>query len=95
MPVTLVPLEVEALSAKDPTLELVRQALISGDWSKLQSTTYKMVKDELCVIGQLVMRAGRIVMPESLWNRTVLLTHEGHQGVTRTKSRFTTHKNIN
>ena len=93
MPVALVPLEVEALSAKDPTLELVRQAVISGDWSKLQGTTYK--KDELWVIGQLVIRGGRIVMPESLWNRTVLLTHEGHQGVTRTKSKFTTHKNIN
>ena len=34
------------------------------------------------------MRGGRIVMPESLWNRTVLLAHEGHQGVTRTKSRL-------
>ena len=45
MPVALVPSEVEALSAKDPTLELVRQAVISGDWSKLQGTTYKMVKD--------------------------------------------------
>ena len=86
MPVALVPSEVEALSAKDPTLDLVRQAVISGDWSKLQGTTYKMVKDELWVIGQLVMRGGRIVMPESLWNRTVLLAHEGHQGVTRTKS---------
>ena len=95
MPVALVPLEVEAVSAKDPTLELVRQAVISGDWSKLQGTTYKMVKDELWVIGQLVIRGGRIVMPESLWNRTVLLTHERHQGETRTKSKFTTHKNIN
>ena len=88
MPVALVPSEVEPLSAKDPTLELVRQAVISGDWSKLQGTTYKMVKDELWVIGQLVMRGGRKVMPESLWNRTVLLAHEGHQGVTRTKSRL-------
>ena len=88
MPVALVPSEVEALSAKDSTLELVRQAVISGDWSKLQGTTYKMVKDEFWVIGQLVMRGGRIVMPESLWSRTVLLAHEGHQGVTRTKSRL-------
>ena len=77
MPVALVPSEVGALSAKDPTLELVRQAVISGDWSKLQGTTYKMVKDELWVIGQLVMHGKRIVMPESLWNRTVLLAHEG------------------
>ena len=86
MPVALVPSEVEALSANDPTLELVRQAVISDDCSKLQGTLYKMVKDELWVIGQLVMRGGQIVMPESLRNRTVLLAHEGHQGVTRTKS---------
>ena len=73
---------------KDPTLELVRQVVISCDWIKLQGTTYKMVKDEFWVIGQLVMRRGRIVMSESLWSRTVLLAHEGHQGVTWTKSRF-------
>ena len=88
MPVALVPSEVEALSAKDATLELVRQAVISSDWSKLQGTTYKMVKDELWVVGQLVMRGGRIVMPENLWNRTVMLAHEGHQGVVRTKARL-------
>ena len=66
IPIALVPSEVEALSAKDPTLELARQAVISGDWSKLQGTIYEMVKDELWVIGQLVMRGGWIVMPESL-----------------------------
>lgn len=63
MPVALVPSEVETLSAKDSSLELVRQAVILGDWRKLRGTTYKMVKDELWVIGQLVMRGGRIVMP--------------------------------
>ena len=88
MPVALVPSEVKALSAKDPTLELVRQVVISGGCSKLQDTTYKTVKDELWVIGQLVMSGGRIVMPESLWNRTVHLALEGHQGVIRTKSRL-------
>ena len=73
IPIALIPSEVEALSAKDPTLELVRQAVILGDWSKLQGTTYKMVKDELWIVGQFVMRGGRIVMPESLWSRCVLL----------------------
>ena len=78
MPVSLVPSEVEPLSAKDPTLELVRQAVISGDRSKLQGTTYKMARDELWVIAQLVMHGGQIIMPESLWNHTILLAHKGH-----------------
>ena len=73
----MVPLEIEALSAKDPNLKLVRQAVISGDWSKLQATTYKVVKDEVWIVyvGEFVMRGGRIVMPESLWSRSVLLAH--------------------
>ena len=72
----------------DPTLRLVRQALTTGDWSRVQGTNYKAVKDELWVMGQLVMRGNRVVMPEKMWSRTINLAHEGHQGVVRTKSRL-------
>ena len=88
MPVALVPQEVEALSAKDPTLELVRQAVISGDWSKIQGTTYKMVKDELWVIGKACDAWRTDSYVRKSVERTVLLAHEGHQGVTPTKSRL-------
>jgi len=71
----------------DPTLQLVRHAITSGDWSKLQGTTYKAVRDELWIMGQLVMRANKVVIPEKLWNQTIQLAHEGHQGVVQTKSR--------
>lgn len=88
MPVALVPKEVEAASADDPTLRLVRQAVITDDWSQLQGMTYKTIKDELWVIGQIVMRGCRIVMPEILWKRCITLAHEGHQGIVRTKARL-------
>ena len=34
------------------------------------------------------MRGNRIVMPESLWKQSILLDHEGHQGIVRTKARL-------
>ena len=43
MPTALTPKQVETASAEDPTLQLVRQALITGDWSKLSGTSYKAV----------------------------------------------------
>lgn len=33
------------------------------------------------------MRANKVVIPEKLWNQTIQLAHEGHQGVVQTKSR--------
>ena len=54
----------------------------------MSGTTYKAVKEELWVEGQVVMRGARIVMPQSLWKQTIMLTHEGHQGMVRTKARL-------
>ena len=39
-------------------------------------------------MGQLVMRGNKVVIPEKLWNQTIQLGHEGHQGMVRTKSRL-------
>ena len=86
MPAALTPQQVETASAEDPTLQLVRQAAITGDCSKLSGTSYKAVKDELWLVGQVVMRENRVVMSESLWKKTITLAHEGHQGMVRTKA---------
>lgn len=88
IPAALTPQQIERESERDPTLQLVRHAITSGDWSKLQGTTYKAVRDELWIMGQLVMRGKKVVMPEKLWNQTIQLAHDGHQGMVRTKSRL-------
>lgn len=56
MPAPSTPKQVETPSAEDPTLKLVHQAVITGKWSKLSGTSYKAVKDELWLVGQVVMR---------------------------------------
>ena len=49
---------------------------------------YKAIKEELWVQGQVVMRGSSIVIPESLQKHTIMLVHEGHQGMVRTKARL-------
>ena len=88
IPAALSPHLVERESERDPTLQLVRHAITSGDWTKLQGTTYKAIRDELWIMGQLVMRGNKVVMPEKLWKQTIQLAHESHQGMVRTKSRL-------
>ena len=88
VPAALTPKQVELASAKDPTLQVVRQAVMTDDWSKLQGSIYRAVKDELWIFGQLVMRGDRVVMPQSLWEHIIKLAHEGHQGMVRTKTRL-------
>jgi len=41
VPAALTPQQVEQASAKDPTLQLVCQAVASGNWSRLSGTMYK------------------------------------------------------
>ena len=66
----------------------MRQAVPSGDWSRLSGTMYKALAEGLWVLGQRLLRGNRTIMPESLWKHTIALAHEGHQGMTCTKARL-------
>ena len=67
VPSALTPKEVELASENDKTLRLVRNAITTGNWTSLAGTMYKALSDDMWVLGQLVMRGDRIVMPESLY----------------------------
>ena len=84
----LLPKHVETATANDPTSRLVRKDVTTGDWTQLSGTTCKAVIEELWVVGQVVMRGARIVMPQSLWKQTIMVAHESHQGMVRTKARL-------
>lgn len=75
--------EVEEASAHDEELIEVRKAIASGHFEKC--TAYAVVASELCVIGQLVLRGTRIVLPQALRARAISLAHEGHLGIVGTK----------
>ena len=48
------------------------------------------VAGELCVIGQLVLRGTRIIIPSKLQQRTLALADEGRLGVVGTKQNLRT-----
>ena len=65
-PVVLTVKEVERASEEDPELTSVRHYIQSGDWSQCKMPHFLCVKNELCVLGKLVLRGTRIVIPQSL-----------------------------
>ena len=44
-------------------------------------------REELSLVGELVVRGQRVIVPVALRKRMVSLAHEGHQGIVRTKQR--------
>ena len=69
--------EIERASAEDEDLTTIRKCWKTGDWSTA-SNPYKLLRDEITVIGRLVMQGMRIVVPLSLRERVLKLAHEGH-----------------
>ena len=80
--------QVELESEKDPELISVRQYVTTGDWSKCKLPHYLGIKNELCVLGYLVLRGDRLVIPQSMSDDVLRLAHEGHQGIVKTKNRL-------
>ena len=51
---------------------------------------YFPVREELCIIGIVVLRGTRIVIPQSLSQQVLAIAHEGHVGIVATKLRLQT-----
>ena len=80
--------EIERASATDKVLCAVRESLKNDTWEKGKMVEYRVISEELCVIGQILLRGTRIVMPEVLRGRTLELAHEGHPGIVQMKKRL-------
>jgi transposase InsO family protein len=87
-PVAMSIREIEIESAKDEELSSVRQYIQMGNWKDCKMLSYSAIKNELCSVGQVIMRGSRIVIPKSLRREVLKLAHEGHQGITKTKLRL-------
>lgn len=74
-PVVLTAKEVERASEEDPELTSVRHYIQSGDWSQCKMPHFLCVKNELCVLGKLVLHGTRIVIPQSLRKQVLHLAH--------------------
>ena len=88
VPCALSPSQIEEVSYGDPELNLVKDCITSGDWSKCNISAYLHVKNKLCTYGHLVLRGSRIVISQVFRLHVLKLAHEGHQGVVKTKYRL-------
>ena len=88
--------EIIAATRQDPTLQAVTKAMGKGDWFQfskepcIDTDVYKVmekVKHELTLSTThgIILKGTRIVMPTTLQQRVIDLSHEGHQGIVKTK----------
>ena len=86
--------EVEKATLEDTTLQRVMKLTRDGRWPNMQKSddssvrSFFNIRNELTIAPneKVLMRGTRIVMPTILQDRAVNLAHEGHQGITKTKS---------
>ena len=76
--------EVQEESRTDPELQLLRQSISQGSWPA-ELKRYEIIKYELCVLGDLVLRGTRLILPSSLRKTALELAHEGHPGIVKMK----------
>ena len=78
----------EIASEEDTELTSVRHYIQHGNWHESKMPYYMCVKNELCVLGKLVLRGTRIVIPQRLRDDVLHLAHEGHQEIIKMKQRL-------
>jgi transposase InsO family protein len=82
--------QVEECSHHDPELARIRECIRSEDWENSKLSKYYPVRDELCIVGKLVLRGTRLVIPQELRGKVMSIAHEGHVGMSATKLRLRT-----
>ena len=80
--------EVEEVSADDEEFTTVRKAINDSSWDKMVCKQYIPCCDEFCVVGQLVLRGTRVVIPKKLRPKVLSLAPEGHVGIVGTKQKL-------
>ena len=86
--VALTARDVEFATEEDAELTSVRHYIHHGNWHECKMPYYSCVKNELCVLGKVVLRGTRIVILRRLIDDVLHLAHEGHQGIVNMKQRL-------
>lgn len=79
--------EIQDESAKDASLQAVKDGLHQNKWNEL-AIPFKPFEMELCFKGDILLRGTRMYMPASLQTRAMELAHEGHPGMSLMKRRL-------
>ena len=81
--------EIQGCSAEDGEILKVKKGVYYNDWHD-SINNYKLIQNELCFNGDILLRGTRIVMPHNLRQRVLEAAHEGHPGIVAMKARLRT-----
>lgn len=81
--------EIEASSSKDDEVSKVKRGIFNEDWHE-SINCFKIIRNELCFCGDILLRGTRIVIPKDLRQRVLEAAHEGHPGIVAMKGRLRT-----
>ena len=81
--------EIEEASLEDEEIAMLRKCVQTSD-KTVGEPAFKAVRNELTVLGNLVLRGTRLVIPKKLRKQVLDLAHEDHQGIVKTKQRLST-----
>ena len=73
----------------DPVLQKIISVIQSGRLREFHKDPelkpYKLIATEMSIIDGVILRGNKIVVPESVQQQIIKLSHEGHQGIVRCK----------
>ena len=74
-------------TAADETLQRLARVIATQKWHEAGKdvSQYQQIKQELLVSNGVILRGTRIIVPEKLLGRMIMLAHSGHQGIVKTK----------
>ena len=85
VPIAVSPREIEEASYNDEGLCEVKKYVRPGKWEHYTLPSYVLIKDELCIYGESLLRGTRIVVPRIQRDKVVRLAHEVIRGWSRRK----------
>ncbi|XP_058828130.1 uncharacterized protein K02A2.6-like [Topomyia yanbarensis] len=80
--------ELEESGKMDRVLGLVKKSLQTGNWGEPDVKSYIPFNNELGMVGDIVVRGNKLVVPTNLRQRMLDLAHEGHPGESIMKRRL-------
>lgn len=81
--------DIESVSLQDEEIQTILELLKSGLTMELP-IPYRVIANELCAVGEVLLRVDRIVIPKSLRETVLKLAHEGHPGSRMMKAHLRT-----
>lgn len=81
--------EIKEATEKDSTINKIKDIIQSDNrearFNEEDLKPYKTIHLELSIVDGLLLRQTRIVMPTALRRKVIKLSHEGHQGIVKSK----------